>query len=145
MSYLFVTSLKVTLFCLNYKYLNFMTVEFTSALNETERLETSNTNRISTFSTAYLIQDNQLDVLGQISLLSPHSCAIHMLVHLAWFTSNLQIREHIYSFSSLQILQLPLYSAHSACLLFVKLHLNFRGNIYKSLIPSFRYTWFNSG
>lgn len=113
MTDLFVTSLKVTLFCLN-----FMTVEFTSALNETERLETSNTNQISTFSIAYLIQDNQLDVLGQISLLSPHSCAIHMLVHLAWFTRNLQIREYIYSFSSLQILQLLLYSAHSACFLF---------------------------
>lgn len=118
MSYLFVTSLKVTSFCLNYKYLNFMTVEFTSALNETERLETSNTNQISTFSIAYLIQDNQLDVLGQISLLGPHSYAIHMLVHLARFTSNLQIRENIYSSSSLQILQLLLYSAHSACFLF---------------------------
>lgn len=118
MSYLFVTSLKVTLFCLNYKYLNFMTDEFTSALNETERLETSNTNQICSFSIAQLIQDNQWDDSGQISLLSPHSCVIHMLVHLEWFTSILQIREYICSFSSLQILQLPLYSAHSACFLF---------------------------
>lgn len=117
MSYLFVTSLKVTLFCLNYKYLNFMSVEFTSALNETERLETSNTNQISTFSIAYLIRDNQLDVLGQISLLSPHSCAIHMSVYLAWFISKLQIREYNYSLF-FQIVQLLLYSAHSACFLF---------------------------
>lgn len=83
MSYLFVTSLKVTLFCLNYKYLNFMTVDFTSALNETERLETSNTNQISSFSIAHLVQDNQWDNLGQIPLLSPHSCAIHRPAHLA--------------------------------------------------------------
>lgn len=60
MPYLFVTSLKVTLFCLNYKYLNFMRVEFTTALNENKRLEISNTNQISSFSIAYPIQDNQL-------------------------------------------------------------------------------------
>lgn len=62
MSYLFVTSLKVTLFCLNDKYLNFMS-EFISAQNEPKRSE-SNTKQNSRFSSVQLIKE--LDFLGQI-------------------------------------------------------------------------------
>lgn len=84
-----------------------MRVEFTTALNENERLEISNTNQIASFSIAYLIQDNQFYFLGQISLLSLHSCANHMPVHLAWFTSNFEIF-HLFRFSSYFSIQLIL-------------------------------------
>ena len=76
-----------------------MRVEFTSALNETKRLETSNTNQSSSFSIAHRIQDNQSDFLGQVSFLSLHSCANHIPVHLARFTSNSEIF-HLFRFSS---------------------------------------------
>lgn len=117
-----------------------------SALNETKRshlegLIRSNTNQSSSFSTAYLIQDNQFDFLGQVSFLSLHSCANHILT-----CSSSMVHQQFRNFPSLQILKLLLYSALYTCFLFnCELHLNFRGKIFKCFIPPFRFTWFKLG